>query len=250
MKPQIKHPWKNLTPQDAKKIQQKLLPLVKIRPLKDLSAIKKLAACDVSYRIKDDKIRAAVCIFEFPSLKLIEKISLSRSARGLFPYIPGLLSFREIPPLIEVFDKIKNEPDALLMDGQGIAHPRAIGLATHIGVIYGKISVGCAKSHLWGDVKEYPRPDKGSYTFLYPTLDVSEKNFRKNKPRCVGNTIIPDGKSQNPIGIVLRTREGVKPVFVSPGHLIDVEGAGDFVMSCVTKYRLPEPLRLAHQLTQ
>jgi len=241
MQPLIKHPWTKISPTQAIKIQKQLLKFVKIVPLKNFCNIKKLAACDVSYNSTENKIKGAVCVFDFPSLNLTEKITLCRKITSqTFPYIPGLLSFREIPILIEIFKKIKNEPDALLMDGQGITHPRGIGLATHIGVIFSKISVGCAKSHLWGKIEKLPPNTRGTFSYIFPSSENSNNE----------NTSGTKTTQQKPIGIVLRTKEGVKPVFVSPGHLIDIDGAKKVVMRCLTKYRLPEPLRIAHHLTQ
>jgi len=138
-----------------------------------------------------------------------------------FPYIPGYLSFREAPALLAALVKLPQAPDALLVDGQGIAHPRRLGIATHLGVLLDWPSVGCAKSRLFGHAPE-PQIEQGAFTWLRE-----------------GNRVL---------GVVLRTRRGVKPVFVSPGHRMDVDGARELVLSCALGYRLPEPTRQAHIL--
>jgi deoxyribonuclease V len=137
-----------------------------------------------------------------------------------FPYIPGLFSFREAPPVIEAFRALKQAPDVLLVDGQGIAHPRRIGLASHLGLWLGIPTIGCAKSRLIGEHEE-PAPQRGTWT---PLLDSGET-----------------------IAAVLRTRDHVKPVYVSPGHLCNLESAIQIVLQSALKYRLPVPAQLAHQ---
>ncbi len=143
----------------------------------------------------------------------IEKLTL--------PYIPGLLSFRESPVCIAAVEKLKNEPDAFLIDGQGIAHPRRFGLASHLGLFFDKPTIGCAKSRLTGTYEE-PAPEKGSFS---PLKDKNET-----------------------IGAVVRTRGNVKPLFVSVGNKCLLEDAIKITLDCTTKYRIPEPTRLAHQL--
>jgi len=138
-----------------------------------------------------------------------------------FPYIPGLLSFREAPVCIAAVEKLKLEPDVFIIDGQGIAHPRRLGLASHLGLFFDKPTIGCAKSRLTGQFEE-PPPKKGTYSLLKDKDEV--------------------------IGAVVRTRTNVAPVFVSVGNKCSLEGAIEVTLSCTTKYRLPEPTRLAHQL--
>ena len=137
-----------------------------------------------------------------------------------FPYIPGLLSFREAPVCLAAVEKLENEPDVFLIDGQGIAHPRRLGLASHLGLFLDKPTIGCAKSRLTGTFEE-PAVEKGS-----------------NRPLYDGDEVI---------GAVVRTRSNVKPLFVSVGHRCMLEDAIDLTLACATKYRLPEPTRLAHQ---
>jgi len=154
-----------------------------------------------------------------PDFGLIEKTTACRKL--MFPYIPGLLSFREAPVCIAAVKKLKHEPDAFIVDGQGIAHPRRLGLAAHLGLFFDKPTVGCAKSRLTGEYEE-PRTRKGAYSFLKD-----------------GNEVI---------GAVVRTRDDVKPLFVSVGNKCLLQDAIDIVLACTVKYRLPEPSRLAHHL--
>ncbi len=137
--------------------------------------------------------------------------------------MPGFLSFREGPAIIVTIQKLKTKPDLILFDGQGIAHPKGIGIASHIGVMLNIPTIGCAKSKLVGKF-EKPDKDKGSRTYLY---------YKGER-----------------VGAVLRTRKNVKPVFVSPGHMIDIKSAIEIVMNCATEYRIPEPLRRADQLSK
>ena len=141
----------------------------------------------------------------------------------LFPYIPGFLSFREGPALLKAINSLSIRPDLILFDGQGIAHPSNTGIAAHLGVLLNIPAVGCAKSRLVGEYEE-PRNGKGGYSSL----------------RFKGMTV----------GVVLRTRDNVKPLFVSPGHLINIKRAIDVVLQCISKYRIPEPLRCADNLSK
>ncbi len=175
-----------------------------------------IAGADVA--VTSDYLIGCIGIFIFPSLELIEQ--KNGQARNNIPYIPGFLSFREIPVLMKCYKKLKNKPDLILVDGQGIAHPRRLGLATHLGIILNKPTIGCAKSHLFGDY-EMPDDPKGSYALI--------------KDR------------QETIGLVLRTKDSVRPLFVSPGHLVDAEDCRKYVMQSLTKYRIPEPIRYAHK---
>ncbi len=220
MKIIITHPWK-ISIEKAKKIQNALSKKVVTTSKLSLQEIKTIAACDVSF--KQNQVSAAIVIMSFPELKLIEKFKKTLSIKGLFPYIPGYLSFREGPPLISLLKKIKKNVDVILFDGQGISHPRKIGIASHIGVLFDKPAVGCAKNLLCGIYAE-PKPQKGSVSFI--------KDEKKST-----------------IGAALRTRSFVKPVFVSPGHKISLKIAIDLIIKCSPKYRIPEPLREAHALS-
>ncbi len=163
---------------------------------------------------------AAVVVLRLPDLGVVERASAV--VPETWPYVPGLFSFRELPPLIEAFANLRSVPDVLMFDGHGIAHPRRFGLASHAGLIFGKPSLGCAKTRLTGEHRE-PGARRGAAAALVLDGDV--------------------------VGAVVRTRPGVKPVFVSPGHRCDVASAVALVLAATRGYRLPEPVRLAHQAT-
>jgi deoxyribonuclease V len=177
-----------------------------------------VAGADVSYNRGDDIFYASVVVMNILTCKVIE--TAHHHGRVTFPYIPGLLSFREGPVVLAAFEKLTETPDAVIFDGQGIAHPRGLGLAAHLGLILDLPSVGCAKSRLVGE-HEPVGWEKGSKTPL----------------------MYEGGQ----IGVVLRTRTGVKPVFVSPGHLLGFDDAVSLVLSSIGRYRLPEPTRHAHK---
>jgi deoxyribonuclease V len=181
--------------------------------------IRIVAGADISCSKGDDRVYAAVVLLDAATLDVVEETS--HSVRISFPYIPGLLSFREGPPLLRAFDKLRRRPDMVLYDGQGVAHPRGFGLAAHMGLILDVPSVGCAKARLTGTFEE-PGARRGQYSPL-----------------------IHDGKQ---IGAVLRTKDRVKPVFVSQGHRVSLERALDVVLRCTRRYRIPEPIRRAHIL--
>jgi len=202
---------------DAKKVQLELKKKLKIRPLDKLPIY--IAGVDASFT--ENRIIAAACLYKLPDLVCNEHADSIETVS--FPYVPGYLSFREGPAIIHAIRKLSIMPDLILFDGQGIAHPESMGIASHIGVLLNIPSIGCAKSRLIGT---YTMPDerKGSYSSL----------IYKNKI----------------VGSVVRTRYQVKPVFISPGHLIDLKGAIDIVLKCTGKYRLPEPIRRADRLTR
>ena len=208
------HPWK-VSCKEAVRIQNDLRKQLILR--KEFVNPGLVAGADVSYSKKNARFYAMVIVFKLPELIPIEEITATRSVE--FPYIPGLLSFREAPVLLEAFKKIKNVPDVVIVDGQGIAHPRGLGLASHLGLILDLPTVGCAKNRLTGQYQEVA--DKaGSYEFL----------------RINGRVM----------GAVLRTKKGVKPVFISPGHRIDLTSSIELVLKTTKGYRLPEPTRQAH----
>jgi deoxyribonuclease V len=179
-----------------------------------------VAGADVSYAKKAVTMYAAVLVLEWPSGRVVEQVTAQRRAE--FPYIPGLLSFREMPALLAVFEKLRSKPDVVIYDGHGVAHPRGFGIASHLGVLLNVPTIGCAKSRLVGEHAE-PGLERGAQTPL--TLD---------------------GKT---IGAVVRTRTNVKPVFVSVGHRVGLRAAVKLVLDCAVRYRLPEPTRLAHVLS-
>ena len=181
--------------------------------------IRIVAGADISCTKGDDRVYAAVVLLDAATLEVIEEATYS--GRTSIPYIPGLLSFREGPALLQAFGKLRNRPDVILFDGQGIAHPRGFGLASHMGLILDIPSVGCAKTRLVGAFRE-PGEKRGQQS----PLVYKEKR----------------------IGAVVRTKDRVKPVFVSQGHRVSLERAVKIVLQCARRYRIPEPIRRAHIL--
>ncbi len=210
------HNW-NLTYTQAIALQKRLASKIHLTPLK--KPPKLIAGLDCAFSKDGKKIIAAAIVLKLPDFDIIEKTHASKKIT--FPYIPGLLSFREAPVCIAAVEKLKSKPDIFIIDGQGIAHPRRLGLAAHLGLFFNKPTLGCAKSRLTGAYKD-PPPQKGSHSLL--------KNNNET------------------IGAVVRTRANVKPVFVSPGNKILLADAIKITLACATKYRLPEPTRLAHQM--
>jgi deoxyribonuclease V len=211
------HPW-DVSPQDAMRIQNRLRAHLQFTPLA-ADRVRWVAGADVSFDKGSDTIFAAVVVLELPHLVPVEEAAVTTVTR--FPYIPGLLSFREAPAVLQAFEKIARWPDAVLLDGQGLAHPRRMGLACHVGLLLDLPTVGCAKSVLVGTYEE-PAPEAGSSS---PLLDRGEI-----------------------VGAALRTKDRTSPIFVSPGHKIDLESAIALVMRCVAGHRQPEPTRQAHLL--
>jgi len=185
----------------------------------DPANIQTVAGVDAHYR--DQLATAAVVVVGIQNLEIVDWVT--SSTRLNFPYIPGLLSFREGPAVLDALAKLSPQPDLLIFDGQGIAHPRRFGIASHIGLLLDKPSIGCAKTRLIGSFRE-PGRKKGSYTHL---KDHDET-----------------------IGAVVRTRDGVKPVYVSIGHRVDLSDSIRIVLQCCRRYRLPEPIRRAHHLAR
>lgn len=208
------HPW-NVTISEAVKLQSNLSKKIicKGKP----SKIEYIAGIDVAYNNNLNIAFCAITIFNYLTLN-ISGIFYSNDTIN-FRYIPGLLSFREGPVIIKTYKSLKIKPDLLMFDGHGIAHPRGFGLASHIGWLLGVPALGCAKSHLYGSY-QVPYKQKDSTSLVYD-------------------------KHNNPIGLVLRSRKDVKPIFISPGHLIGIEESKEIVLNSLTKYRIPEPLRIA-----
>lgn len=211
------HSW-GVTPKEAIQIQQQLR--AKVIPRGRVAAPRLVAGADVAF-VKDTAY-ACVVVLAFPKLDIVETVVLQE--RVTFPYIPGLLSFRETPPLAQAFSKLKHIPDVIFVDGQGLAHPRAAGIACHIGVILDRPTIGCAKSLLFGTYEE-PKQARSSVS------DLCDDEGRV-------------------IGAVVRTRDGVQPVFVSVGHKIDLTQAIEFTLACGKGYRIPEPTRQADLLAE
>lgn len=209
------HPW-DVTPREAVEIQRSLAGKVVCRGRP--GRIGFIAGVDIAFDKDTGNGFCGIIVFTWPFLGVVEERFLKD--RLLFPYVPGLLSFREGPLFLKTFSLLDAKPGILVFDGQGIAHPRGLGIASHMGVILGLPTIGCAKSRLYGTYEE-PGPGKGSRCPLY-------------------------GKGGDIIGVVLRTRSGVRPVFVSPGHRIGIEEAADIMMECAGPYRVPVPTREAH----
>lgn len=212
------HDW-DVTYQDAVRIQKELKDRLILSDGHVPRRIRTVAGVDLSYSKKDDLFFAAAVLFEYSTLEVLETSHIVMKAS--FPYIPGLLSFREGPAILSCFQKLERTPDVIIFDGQGVAHPRGFGLASHMGLLLDRPSIGCAKTRLIGIHDDVGR-ERGSFS-----------------PLIVEDRIA---------GAVLRTREKVKPVFVSPGHKMGLEGAVEIVLACARGYRLPEPTRVAHLL--
>jgi len=210
------HPW-NVTYKEAIKIQKNLKDKVILQKID--KKIKYVAGLDVSYARGSNIMWAGVVVLDFPSLNKAEERWSQKKVS--FPYIPGLLSFREVPALIDALRKMEIEPDLIFCDGQGIAHPRGLGLASHLGILLKKPTIGCAKSLLVGTYNQVGE-HKGNYTYL----------IYQNKV----------------IGAAVRTRSKVKPIFISPGYGIVLNDCVKFVLKSCSMYRIPEPTRQAHLL--
>jgi len=212
------HGW-NLLPADAVLLQHQLAVLVSLHDATP-GSIKLVAGVDVSYRRSGGQFHAAVVVLDYATMAILETVTASGKID--FPYVPGLLSFRELPILLQAFRKLETIPDVVLVDAQGIAHPRRLGLASHLGLWLELPTIGCAKSRLCGEGTE-PRMARGAWT---PLRDAGED-----------------------IGRVVRTKDRVRPLYISPGHKTDLQSACDIVLNCSRGYRLPEPTRQAHLLS-
>ncbi len=211
------HAW-NLSPKDAIQLQEQLRTRVISSPLED-ETIQYVAGIDVGFPKNKATARAAIALMQYPSMALVNQ-SLAELPVSM-PYVPGLLSFREIPVILKALEGLSITPDVLITDSQGIAHPRRFGLACHLGVLLDMPAIGCAKSILVGKHGTLPE-DRGS------TTDLVDR----------GETV----------GSVVRTRDGVKPVYISIGHRLDLTSAVRIILNCGGGYRLPEPTRWAHKL--
>lgn len=205
------HEW-NLSPEAAIALQSRLAEQVTLQG--ELEPPETVAGVDVS--VKNNVSRAAIAVLSFPELEILAYAAAERPT--VFPYIPGLLSFREAPVILDALARLEAEPDLLIFDGQGIAHPRRLGIASHVGVLLDRPTIGCAKSRLCGHFQE-PEPQRGAASQLIHRDET--------------------------IGTALRTRDGVKSVFVSPGHRISMENAVARVLDCGAGFRLPETTRWA-----
>ena len=211
------HRW-DLEYRQALALQKELAARVRLRPL-SLRTIRRVAGADIAVSKGAGTGVGAVVVFDFPSLEIVEE-RVSRVELS-FPYIPGLLSFREIPVLMECLRQVREPFDVMLCDGQGIAHPRGVGLASHLGLLLRKPTIGCAKSLLVGEYHDIGLRRGDSAPLRY------------------------EGKR---VGTVLRTQDGVRPVYVSPGYLVDHASSRRIALACATRYRIPEPTRQADRL--
>ena len=180
-----------------------------------------VGATDASYDRVDKRIYGALVVLTYPDLTLVEEAALDGPCP--FPYIPGLLSFREAPIIVEIWKQLTHRPDVVLVDGQGIAHPRKLGIAAHLGLLLDVPTIGVAKSRLVGEGEE-PGKEAGAATPLFWQGQV--------------------------VGLILRTRTGIRPLYVSPGHRVSLEDCREIALGCVRSYRLPEPLRRADRLSR
>ena len=212
------HSW-NLSPKQAIALQKQMATRVILKPLPEEITV--VAGADVGYSRRYDRAVAAVATYTYPGLELRELVLFQ--GKFSYPYVPGLLSLREVPLLLRAFERLREVPDVVLCDGQGTAHPRRFGLASHLGLWLNLPTVGCAKTRLVGTHGKVG-PRKGQYRSL---------QYRDER-----------------VGVVLRTRTKVKPLYVSPGHLAEVDSSRKLVERCCTKYRLPEPIRRAHLTAQ
>ncbi len=216
------HSW-HLTPSEARRLQLDLAPRLILRG--GPRSPRLIAGADVAYLPALHRLVAAVVVLRRPrhrgsqDWELVEEVVQDGSAT--FPYVPGLLSFREAPLVLECFAKLKEKPELVLVDGQGIAHPRGFGLASHLGLWLDLPTVGCAKSRLVGEYEE-PNASKGAWAKLHYQGKV--------------------------VGAVVRTRDRVKPLFISPGHKVGITQAVRLALLSTSRYRLPEPTRTAHRL--
>ncbi len=208
--------WPQTIPQ-AKALQNILKNKVRIIPLRKQPRV--VAALDAAFA--GNQIIGTACLYSYPELTLLEEVH--SEMRSLFPYVPGFLSFREGPVIMKALNKLPGKPDLVLIDGQGVAHPLGLGLASHIGVLLNMPAIGCAKSRLLGEYEE-PPVKRGSWSPLHYNDKV--------------------------VGAVLRTKDGARPLFISPGHKIDLPSSIEIVLNCITRYRIPEPLRRADILSK
>ncbi len=214
------HPsqYENLTANAAVAHQQQLKSQLNI--ISRSAPIQTIGGADISFNKYEETVYAGIIVFSYPDMKVLNHATVV--SRTSFPYIPGLLAFREVPALMEVWEKLTEKPDILMLDGHGIAHPRSMGIAAHFGAVTGATTLGCAKSRLFGHFAE---PDNIALS-QSPLYD----------------------KQNLQIGTVLRSKKNCTPLFISPGNNIDMAQSVDVVINCLRGYRMPEPTRQAHLL--
>jgi deoxyribonuclease V len=213
MEPRLETRW-NLTPREAMRLQESLREQVELQDR--YGEIHHVAGADMAFDPETEVAFAGVIVYRFPDLEEVERRMARRRLR--FPYVPGLLSFRESPVLLAAFARLRTEPDLILIDGHGRAHPRRFGIACHLGILFDKPTIGCAKSRLVGKHQE-PGQKAGSTT---PLMLEGER-----------------------LGVVLRTRDNVRPIYVTTGHRVSLDSAVELVKQCVDGFRIPKPTREA-----
>jgi deoxyribonuclease V len=204
---------------EARKMQDALRESISLVPLS--AKPRHIAGVDVSSNRFSNVLYAGWVILTYPELNIIDR-ALAKSETK-FPYVAGFLSFREIPALLQAYERLNTKPDVTMVDGQGITHPRRLGIAAHLGLVLNIPTIGCAKSRLYG-VGDVPGEEAGSKTYIH------------------------DPKNKDIIGAYLRTKDRANPVIISPGHLINLEDSLDIARTCVRGYRIPEPTRRAHEI--
>ena len=222
------HRW-DLSPREAIALQAELAPLIQQTDglPGGMRGVRTVGGIDIAFADGGETTRSSAVLLSWPGMDMLDEATITEPTR--FPYVPGLLSFREVPAALAALDALGHRPDVLLCDGQGIAHPRRFGIACHLGLLAGLPTIGVAKSRLVGAHVE-PGTQKGARAAL----------FDKN----------PETGRRERIGTVLRTRDGVKPVYVSIGHRVSLSTATRVVLKCATRFRLPEPTRLADKLSK
>lgn len=210
--------WR-VAPREAIQIQHQLRNKVILKPF--AREINYIAGCDISMNRFATTVYAGFVVLSFPELELITHSVIKDIVT--FPYIPGLLSFREIPSLLKAWKKLQKKPDLVMVDGVGIAHPRRLGIASHLGIALDTPTIGCAKSVLIGRYEE-PSTQSGSIAYMH------------------------DPSTNDVIGAAVRTKQNIKPIYISPGHKITLEESVHIALQCVKQHRIPEPTRLAHQI--
>jgi deoxyribonuclease V len=204
----------NLAPREAMRLQESLRERVELKD--QFGEIRYVAGADMAFDPETEVAFAGVIVYRFPGLEEVERRMARRKLR--FPYVPGLLSFRECPVLLAAFARLRTEPDLILIDGHGRAHPRRFGIACHIGILFDKPTIGCAKSRLVG---EHQEPDERAGATA-PLMLEGER-----------------------IGVVLRTRDDVRPIYVTTGHRVSLDSAVGLVKQCLDGFRIPKPTREA-----
>lgn len=218
MKARVLHEWK-VTPGEAREIQIRLRGRVELADR--IGRVRQVAGADVAFDLRGGRAIAGVVVFRFPDLDEVERVAVTRPLT--FPYVPGLLSFREAPALLAAFARLKHAPDVIFCDGQGYAHPRRFGIACHLGLLLNRPTIGCAKSRLIGEHSEPPRG-------------------------AGGRAVLRDAGEI--IGVVLRTRAGVNPIYVSQGHRLSLERAVELTLAVCDGFRIPKPTRVADHFVE